>query len=375
MTSQARIDANRKNALLSTGPRTAEGKERTRLNGLKHGLRSDEVVLPTEDRDAFDSHLAAWMDDWKPPTETRRFLVERAAVSAWKLKRCLRNEKVRISSRTAAAVAEVNRGRETSVEAAIAALPKHPETSVALLMNSKLGVSRLLDLWTEMRNALAEPGFWSDYETQHDRLCHLMGINGRRDSEALERISHASCLLTTFHSPELADENDPPPFDEAEAEAARAMLHGLCRDRIKALDDRWDTMDDGSAEALRWVEMKCQEPQPEDAAYHRYEARLDRESRSAIGLLMKLQQTGLDLVADSESEAPSEPKSVEPEPPTEAKPTEAEPAPKPSAPSEPNGVPAQGLVTKVDRDPKGSFGVVEGSPEVPMSVGIPLSNR
>jgi hypothetical protein len=38
MTSQARIEANRKNARRSTGPKTAAGKARSRANALKHGL-------------------------------------------------------------------------------------------------------------------------------------------------------------------------------------------------------------------------------------------------------------------------------------------------------------------------------------------------
>jgi hypothetical protein len=36
--SEARLNANRLNSEHSTGPRTGEGKKRTRLNGLRHGL-------------------------------------------------------------------------------------------------------------------------------------------------------------------------------------------------------------------------------------------------------------------------------------------------------------------------------------------------
>jgi hypothetical protein len=44
MTSEKRIAANRRNALRSTGPRTQDGKSRSRLNAVKHGLAAS---LPT----------------------------------------------------------------------------------------------------------------------------------------------------------------------------------------------------------------------------------------------------------------------------------------------------------------------------------------
>ena len=52
MTSEKITEANRQNALKSTGPRTPEGKATVHLNALKHGLLSQQVLLPGEDADA-----------------------------------------------------------------------------------------------------------------------------------------------------------------------------------------------------------------------------------------------------------------------------------------------------------------------------------
>ena len=55
MTSQKQIQANRRNAKKSSGPRTAGGKSITKLNALKHGLLTEQVVIPGEDFDEFEA--------------------------------------------------------------------------------------------------------------------------------------------------------------------------------------------------------------------------------------------------------------------------------------------------------------------------------
>lgn len=92
MTSQLQIEANRRNARLSTGPKTAEGRATSRMNALKHGLTARQMVLfdeTTEDFEAFFSEIIAAL---KPgdPVETQ--LAERIAVCAWRLRRSYRIE-------------------------------------------------------------------------------------------------------------------------------------------------------------------------------------------------------------------------------------------------------------------------------------------
>ena len=53
-TSQARIDANRRNAQKSTGPRTPAGKSQSRRNSFKHGMSADGPVA----RDDLRAELA-----------------------------------------------------------------------------------------------------------------------------------------------------------------------------------------------------------------------------------------------------------------------------------------------------------------------------
>jgi hypothetical protein len=99
MTSQAKIDANRRNAQHSTGPRTTEGKARSSLNALKHGLRSRSFILsqtdvPTlhEDADKFSAHLQGLIADLKPEGALEETCVETIAFSLWRLVRLDRAE-------------------------------------------------------------------------------------------------------------------------------------------------------------------------------------------------------------------------------------------------------------------------------------------
>jgi hypothetical protein len=81
------IDANRRNALKSTGPKTPEGKAAVRMNSLRHGLRARTVVLPGENREEFNQLCDDLEREWTPQSRTAKFYLEQMAVSQWKLTR------------------------------------------------------------------------------------------------------------------------------------------------------------------------------------------------------------------------------------------------------------------------------------------------
>ena len=85
--SEKQLEANRRNAQRSTGPRTAEGKARSSLNNLRHGLTGQITVLPEEDREAHDAFCNRLIAGFQPETLIEDQLAHFVAEDAWRLNR------------------------------------------------------------------------------------------------------------------------------------------------------------------------------------------------------------------------------------------------------------------------------------------------
>ena len=87
MTSVRQIEANRRNAALSTGPITEEGKKRSRRNAIRHGLAAETVIDPLEDSAEYAAFELAITADYEPQSAVERELVLRLASLLWRLRR------------------------------------------------------------------------------------------------------------------------------------------------------------------------------------------------------------------------------------------------------------------------------------------------
>ncbi len=90
MPTQAQLDANRANARHSTGPQTPEGKAASSQNNLRHGFRSQTVVLPGEDPAEFDALLDELNLHFEPDDLTDQRCVDEMAAAEWRLARVRR---------------------------------------------------------------------------------------------------------------------------------------------------------------------------------------------------------------------------------------------------------------------------------------------
>ena len=88
MTTLLRVQANRRNALQSTGPRTVRGKLASSRNHVRHGINSwKPVLLPYESRMAWEKFARAVFDDLQPSGPVEMTWAGRAALLMWRLRR------------------------------------------------------------------------------------------------------------------------------------------------------------------------------------------------------------------------------------------------------------------------------------------------
>ena len=83
MTSFRQIEANRRNALKSTGPITEEGRQRSRCNAIRHGLTAETVISALEDAEDYKAFEAAIIADYDAQSAVERELVLRLAGLLW----------------------------------------------------------------------------------------------------------------------------------------------------------------------------------------------------------------------------------------------------------------------------------------------------
>ena len=180
MATEAQIRANRANAQKSRGPTTEEGKARSRLNALKHGLRVEvagPLVAPQEDPAELAARIQAWIDEYQPMGVVERDLIERAARLSWTLDRAERHEAAILARRVRAAMID-NQAERAAEVAGLArkllymcgkratpgsgpAWDDDPAVFAAALERSPEGTRWLIERWTEIRLLIDSGAAWT----------------------------------------------------------------------------------------------------------------------------------------------------------------------------------------------------------------------
>jgi len=194
-TSEARISANRRNALRSTGPKTVEGKERSRRNAVKHGLTGAGIALPDEDVAVVEERFDSLREQFDPQTPMGGILVKRVAMLSVRLDRSYRREAGATSARVLGAGDAFDDARKAEAENLLRRIAAEPVTNYRRLMATPEGVDAMIGEWEKMKVDLEHPHgtrwIWTHYHQadymhgnlstnidQSDYMCWTMALNG-----------------------------------------------------------------------------------------------------------------------------------------------------------------------------------------------------
>src|SRR5882757_2976969 len=90
MATIAQILANQMNSQSSTGPVTEKGKQTASRNNFRHGLASNQLIVPGESLEEFEELHTQLLEEHQPTTITESILVKKMAEHYWLSQRAIR---------------------------------------------------------------------------------------------------------------------------------------------------------------------------------------------------------------------------------------------------------------------------------------------
>ena len=173
--SPARLAANRANAQKSTGPKTEEGKARSRANALKHGLTGAGIALPGEDAAAIEATFLQAHEEFAPTTLAGMRLVRDVAMLWVRQDRARQYEATALAAHARHAERDFDQARVNRAEALIDAIEANPRAYRRALLAMPEGVDRLVaELLLLLEDLTGPAPSWS--ATHHQRLDALFGF-------------------------------------------------------------------------------------------------------------------------------------------------------------------------------------------------------
>jgi hypothetical protein len=160
------IEANRANAQKSTGPRTPEGRAASKLNAVKHGILSKEVLIggihAKESRHEFAKLHRRFCEELNPAGPVEEMLVDQIVTAHWRLRRALMAE----AGEIALNVDGEQWKRENSSFKLTTLMWDLEGDPTRAMQNSALGNRLMENQLREVRNAVERDGELTDASLQ-----------------------------------------------------------------------------------------------------------------------------------------------------------------------------------------------------------------
>jgi len=196
MVSERRIEANRKNAQRSTGPRTHAGRARSSMNALRHGITGQVSITTVEDRAAHDKFVQELIDRFQPDDPLELQFASLIAEDFWRLQR------IRAVENDILALGNFSEAADIDVD--------HPEVHASLTR-----AQTFLDQSKDFeRLTLYEQRINRSLEKNRTQLEELQAERKRQRQEALDQ----ACLL---HQAAIAHKQS----DETQSDETQSREH------------------------------------------------------------------------------------------------------------------------------------------------------
>jgi hypothetical protein len=317
LTKEQRAEINRQNARKSTGPKSEEGKERSRQNAMKHGLRAEVLATPDEDPAAVAERVQEWEDYYQPDSPATKHLVSQCVQASFLSERCHRFHSAVVEFQFREAREEWGQALADEMAEYRAIFEEAPAVAVRRMHETAAGVQTMAERWEHLRHVFASRGHWTTEE--EDEAIRLLGHRPEELQKSEEAFHVALCnyICLPQRAPEhheriaanvpleLRGRFGEEPLPDADAAAghliALATAHAK---RLRALEPKlFEQVDlrrlhEAQARALLIKDNK------QAHLYLRYMAEARNLFQRSLSALMKLKKKG-EPVFEGSTEAPS----------------------------------------------------------------------
>jgi hypothetical protein len=301
--SEARIKANQLNAKRSTGPKTPDGKERSRRNGLKHGMTGRGIVIPEEEVNEVEQRHRALQAELAPQSAMGAILVGQMATLSVRMERGAKQEFAAVAIRVRHASDVFDAERIDTARQLFQGIGDDPRETRRRLLESPEGVEVLLEAWGDLRASLTRVStpIWN--MANQATMTQLLGLRDREDrADRIDALSRAS-----WGNPVPPEELDGVPSEREACKVwARARLLEWVDAEIAGLEAHYETLDFETIELDRAEagDRALFDPSKEASLARRYEAEARRGFFRSLREFRKIEAEAAERaesVADSAS--------------------------------------------------------------------------
>ncbi len=180
MATDLQIESNRRNAQMSTGPRSIQGKSSSRRNAHKHGMAGTSTDVAAFLQAEFDVRRNKWAAEIDPETDQAEYALDRAIAASIRIERCEDAIEALTVEQTTCARLIWDDDRRVEAATLLSQLSKDPVLVSAQLASTRHGADLMKATWDRLGEALVANRDWSEFE--RSTALDLLGVSaGLRD--------------------------------------------------------------------------------------------------------------------------------------------------------------------------------------------------